>query len=211
MKPILFNKPGHKIIAVLAALSFFIYPSRVKSTIIYIRVENYAFSPSSVVCNVGDTVKWEWVAGTHTTTSTSVPAGAATWSQAMNSNSTTFMYKVLIPGMYNYQCNFHFAMGMVGTISASPSGVAPVEMSNGLMIYPNPVRSNLTIKSHEGNGIKQVSLYSISGQKVYEQGFGEIKPVEDAIDCSEYAQGIYVLQVELENAGTVTKKITLVK
>src|SRR5947199_317323 len=78
------------------------------------------FSPSSFTASVGDTVNFVWGSGTHTTTSTSVPTGAATWNAPISSSHTSFDYIIKIGGTYKYQCNFHVSMGMVGSFTVPP-------------------------------------------------------------------------------------------
>ncbi len=80
-------------------------------------VANFAFTPADIVCNVGDTVVWTLSSGTHTTSSTSVPSGAATWDYTFIGVGDTYTYAVEYPGDYTYQCNIHTTMQ--GTISAS--------------------------------------------------------------------------------------------
>jgi plastocyanin len=83
-----------------------------------ITVENYQFTPASLNVNVGDTIKWTWVNGGHTTTSVTIPAGAASWNSPMNSTNQTFLYKITVAGTYSYNCIPH-APDMAGTITAS--------------------------------------------------------------------------------------------
>lgn len=81
------------------------------------------FNPANIPnVTVGDTIRWEWGSGTHTTTSTSVPSGAATWNSPLNSTTTSFEYRVTEAGTYSYQCNIHSAMGMTGTFTATGGG-----------------------------------------------------------------------------------------
>jgi len=82
-------------------------------------VGNYYFNPSSLNVEVGDIVKWEWVEGSHTTTSTSVPAGAASWDSPLNSGNQTYSYTVTTAGNYDYHCTPHAGMGMVGSFVAT--------------------------------------------------------------------------------------------
>ena len=97
------------------------------ATIHEVQVANFQFTPANINVSVGDTVKWTWIEGSHTTTSVTIPAGAATWDNPMTSGSTTFLYKVTVAGLYNYKCIPHAAFGMLGTINAS--GILPVTFS----------------------------------------------------------------------------------
>lgn len=82
-----------------------------------------SFNPNTLEVEVGDVVKWVWTAGSHTTTSTSVPAGATPWNSLLTSDETEFQYTVLVEGTYEYVCTPHAAMGMTGSFVAVASSV----------------------------------------------------------------------------------------
>ena len=88
-----------------------------------VRVADFRFGPKTVNAVVGDTISWVWQNGMHTTTSVSVPAGAMPWNAPMDISHTQFRIRLTVAGTYSYQCNFHFAQGMVGTIVVS--GASP--------------------------------------------------------------------------------------
>ena len=85
-----------------------------------VTVGNFFFNPVNVNVNVGDTIRWVWSAGSHTTTSTpgAIPAGAAPWDELINSSNTSYEYKVTVAGSYAYVCTPH-APGMAGTFTAA--------------------------------------------------------------------------------------------
>jgi plastocyanin len=97
---------------------------------IRVRVQNFTFQPATINAHVGDMIIWRFVNGMHTTTSTSVPAGAQTWNAPIDSTHTQFRYRVQVAGTYQYQCNFHFAQGMVGTIVVSAASPGQVPATN---------------------------------------------------------------------------------
>jgi len=94
-----------------------------------VTVGNYYFNPTSLNVEVGDIVKWVWVEGSHTTTSTSVPAGAASWDSPLNSGNQTYSYTVTTAGNYDYKCTPHAGMGMVGSFVATAA-------ANNLVVTP---------------------------------------------------------------------------
>jgi plastocyanin len=98
-------------------------PGNANATKHIITVQNFSFNPASITdVSVGDTMRWEWVSGSHTTTSTTIPATAATWDHPLNSANTSFEYKVTVSGTYNYKCTPHaVSMGMVGSFIATGS------------------------------------------------------------------------------------------
>jgi len=104
--------------------------SAASAATIRVRVMNFRFQPATINAHVGDVIVWQWVNGMHTTTSTSVPAGARTWNSPMDSAHLQFRYRVQVAGTYHYQCNFHFAQGMVGTITVSATSPVQAPATN---------------------------------------------------------------------------------
>lgn len=76
--------------------------------------------------------------------------------------------------------------------------------ASSLKIYPNPAKTTITIKSADQTQIDSVELYNILGLRV----LSTTNLVNDSIDVSEMATGVYLLKV---NAGTnsVTKRIVI--
>jgi len=89
------------------------------ANVITVKVANFQFSPKSVNAHVGDVIKWVWVNGTHTTTSSQVPAGALAWNSNINTNKRTFQYTLKKAGTYKYFCKFHQSLGMTGVIKVT--------------------------------------------------------------------------------------------
>ena len=87
--------------------------SNASATVHTILVGNFYFNPSVIAdVQVGDTIKWQWVEGNHTTTSTTIPSGAANWDAPMNIGNQVFEYTVTMPGTYNYKCTPHSTIQM---------------------------------------------------------------------------------------------------
>ncbi len=99
------------------------------ATIHSVTVANFQFNPANFSAQVGDTVRWTWSSGSHTTTSGNnnggIPVGAASWNENINSGNTTYEYVITIPGTYNYRCIPH-SPEMIGQFTAS--GVFPVTL-----------------------------------------------------------------------------------
>jgi hypothetical protein len=55
-----------------------------------INTSNYVFTPSTLNVTLGDTIVWQWINGTHTTTSTTIPAGATPWAANLKVSIQTF-------------------------------------------------------------------------------------------------------------------------
>ena len=132
-------------LAILFAAILLAFPGRLSATKHIVSVGNFFFSPATLTVSVGDTIRWVWSAGTHTTTSVSggIPAGAASWNAPITSSSNSFEYRVTMPGAYSYVCTPH-APGMAGSFNATTVGISP-NMLTGLRIGPNPTTGTVRV------------------------------------------------------------------
>jgi plastocyanin len=95
-----------------------------------VEVKDFEFDPVDLQgVQIGDTIRWEWVSGFHTTTSAAIPDGAASWDSPITPTITSFEYVVQVPGTYNYVCTPHVP-GMVATFTVLPASTLAVEPDN---------------------------------------------------------------------------------
>ncbi len=97
-----------------------------------INVAPFSFTPADITISVGETVQWDNTSGTHNVNGSQATypgnpedffsgiAAIAPW---------TFSHTFNTPGQYNYQCDPHVGMGMIGSITVE----APV-LTNALLI-----------------------------------------------------------------------------
>jgi plastocyanin len=184
-----------------------------------------SFSPAVITdAVVGDTVKWVWVSGSHTTTSITVPTGAAAWDAPLTSINQTFIYKITVAGAYAYKCTPHFAMGMVGSIVASPSAIQQISsVINGYDLsqnYPNPFNPVTNINfSIPKNSFVSLKIYDMKGSLVQEIINQNLSAGEYKYDfnATNLASGIYLYRIEVSDASgraskyTETKQMVLIK
>lgn len=90
-----------------------------------INTVNVEFLPPNISnVELGDTILWIWVEGNHTTTSTSIPSGAASWDAPLNSVNQEYEYIPTVAGTYDYICVPHAGIGMVGSFTVTePAGI----------------------------------------------------------------------------------------
>ena len=100
------------------------------ATMHVVHVQNYLFDPQSMTFPLGDSVRWVWVSGTHNTTSTSVPAGAASWASNISPNVTTFTYVPTVVGTYQYHCTLHSTMVAYFVVTC-PTPTPNISSGNG--------------------------------------------------------------------------------
>jgi plastocyanin len=109
--------------------------TQAKSNIITISVSSNVFTPNNMPVAVGDSIKFQWIDGVHTTTcdgvfpGTSLPPGAAPWDAPIDDIHPTFIYIITVPGTYEYVCTRHAPL-MAGTLVASSGNTLLIENFN---------------------------------------------------------------------------------
>ena len=91
-----------------------------------VNIESLDFSPANVSISAGDTVRWVWVSGAHSTTSgTCTGATCASdgkWNSGIKS-SGSFTHVFDVPGTFPYFCRVHLS-AMTGSVIVG--GTAPL-------------------------------------------------------------------------------------
>ena len=157
-----------------------------------ITVSDFSFAPSTLNVSLGDTIRWNWISGSHTTTSGAIPTGAAAWNSALNSTTTTFIYVPAVAGTYSYICVPHQSMGMTASFtvvgSTSVKNTTPLAVS----ISPNPASSVVSVQTDDP--VLSVSLIDVTGRMVALPSAGN----GNSYSVSHIANGIYVLYVRTD-------------
>lgn len=191
---------------------------KANSTVHTITASGMLFTPSSLNVIVGDTIKWVWVDGIHTTTSTSIPSNSVPWSSFLDSLHTAFSYVVTVPGTYNYYCLHHYLFGMVGVFTANPAGIKIISGNipakfNLSQNYPNPFNPSTNIEFDIAVQSKvQLVLYNLIGDEVSTLINQEMNPGSYSIhwNASQLPSGVYFYRLSTPNFSA-TKKMMLIK
>ena len=181
---------------------------------------NYVFTPQDINITVGDTVEWQWVEGTHTTTSVDV-TGPDVWDSPISSSVPVFSVVITTEGVHNYICTPHAALGMIGSITATPLTAVDEQNNNVSQFtlsqnYPNPFNPSTVIRYNlTGPSFVTLKIYSALGNEVAtlvneQQGSGEHFAVFDAAKTKGLASGIYFYRLKAGNFEQ-TRKMLLVK
>ena len=90
-----------------------------------VQIVDFAFVPATVNITKGDTVRWVWMAGGHSTTSGSGCVVNGIWNSGVLAAGSTFSRVFNTAGSFPYFCIPHCGMGMVGTVkvAALPPGI----------------------------------------------------------------------------------------
>jgi plastocyanin len=176
------------------------------------------YSPSSLAVSVGDTIEWQGSFSFHPLASTTVPAGAASFS---NSSGTVFDYVVVVPGRYDYVCEVH-QPAMAGSFTAALSGIGDTGQRQVPTIfglgqnYPNPFNPETVIGfgvQGSGERVVRLAVYDLLGREVavLVNGKRQAGSYEARFDGAEFPSGAYIYRLTIDNNVIGTRKMILMK
>lgn len=198
-----------KIIPYLFLAIAFSMTTSLKATIVTVMQVDNTFDPQNFSVSVGDTIRWVWTSGLHTTTSADIPAGAAAWDSFLMETVPMFEYVVTVPGTYNYVCTPHVNIGMIGSFTATGTlGIADNISTNSLKIYPNPANSRASLSVvAERTSDASISIYDLLGNQIrrdditIKQGPNKIElPVTDILP------GIYFIELRYDDQSAIVRR-----
>jgi len=196
------------LISLLIMVGVFAVPSKAATYII--EVSNFQFSPDTGNFLVGDTLKWVWMSGNHTSTSNGVPVGAEVWNVLIDSFHTNFTYIIKAAGTYHY-ISVPDLPGMTGEFTATwPVGISsPPDLSN-LIITPTIIDNYITVEFEAlASGPVDIALYNLAGERKQILFLGDLSPGEFSrtfyLD-KKFAAGMYIINIR-ESSSILSRKI----
>ncbi|MDX2442372.1 MAG: T9SS type A sorting domain-containing protein [Bacteroidales bacterium] len=169
------------------------------------------FVPNTIAeVEIGDTIRWEWVSGTHTTTSLSIPSGALSWDEPISSSSNSFEYVIRENGTYNFKCTPHESVGMIGSFTVnSVASISDFQSSiSEITLYPNPAKDQIHL-SFEAGGSNAgfLRIRDMLGKVINETSI-DISPGGNQIDVQiDYLRnGIYFLEMNIRDKKKIVKR-----
>jgi plastocyanin len=191
-----------------------------------ITVRNFEFDPATISINAGDTVRWVWESGSHTTTSgdPGTCSPDAIWDQPINMSSPTFERQFDTAGDFPYFCIPHCLAGMSGMITVDPvvgiddAGAAPTAACLLRGMAPNPFTPRTSIRYElSETGAVRLAVYDASGHLVttlleHVQSPGQHAVTWDGRDASGRSQaaGIYFVRLEFRDTAQ-TRRVVLLR
>lgn len=212
-----------KKIFIFAVLIQFYLITNCFATIKTINVQNFSFSPANTSAFVGDTIKFQWLNGTHTTTcngtsGSTLPAGAPSWNTSIQSSTPIFFYVITTPGSYHFVCIPH-APGMAGNITATPAtgiNVTSTIIPDNFYLsqnFPNPFNPSTKIKFNIPlSGVTKLSVFDLSGKEISSLVNKSLSAGSYTVDfnASDLSSGVYYYHLQSEGYSEI-KKMTLIK
>ena len=120
------------------------------------------FTPDSLNINIGDTVTWNNIVGFHNVNGTlgTFPNNPEGFGNAPSSSSWTFSHIFNIPGSYDYHCDPHAGMGMVGFITVNPSSSNPTlgAITTTDPSCPSGLDGDIVVNVNQTNPVQPVNI-----------------------------------------------------
>lgn len=147
------------LILACAAASILLSAASASAANVTVMVNDITFAPAEVTIQPGDTVTWQWAAGSHTITSgiPACPNVGQLFDVPSDSSHPTFTYTYASAGTYPYFCRPHAPMGMLGVVKVE--GLA----LNGIAARGNLVSFTVSNLPASDNGAKALVLLSATG------------------------------------------------
>lgn len=137
----------------MAFLTFSAPPARAATTV-DVTIASYAFNPTPVTIQVGDTVKWTNNDGvTHTVTS-----NTSVFNSGSIPNGGTFSYTFTTAGTYGYHCSIHTSM--TGQVIVQSGGSVPTAPQN-LLASAGDGYAQLSWSAPTSNGGSPITNYTV--------------------------------------------------
>lgn len=195
------------------------YQALGQSKTVTVQVSNNKYTPQDISVNVGDTILFQWIAGTHPTQSDD-----DLWTTfTSGSNTTTKKIPVtsaFTAGFHTYNCTLHsggknsYPNGMTGRIQVnnSTAAISPINKAD-FQVYPNPItdkRVNINY-SISRESLVTIKLMDILGNEVgtlvnERKASGEYK---QGFDLDENIRsGLYFVRIAVGNE-VLTKRISI--
>jgi FtsP/CotA-like multicopper oxidase with cupredoxin domain len=103
----------------------------------------------------------------------------------------TFEFTFNTPGTYDYHCDPHQDLGMVGTVIVEEaSSVAEPAWASGLEIYPNPTSGELQINA--SINLEVIRLIDLTGRELQRSN---VNAQQQRLNISNLPTGTYFLQL----------------
>lgn len=135
-----------------------------QSANVEVKIENFAFAPSSVTIKAGDSVTWRQIDSIqHTSTSGNPPVGDGRWNSGLLSAGQSFSRTFTEAGTFRYFCQPHPAM--VGTVvvqaaqAEAPTVSITSPANNTVLHAPGPVSIAATA-SVTGSTVQSVEFFN---------------------------------------------------
>lgn len=186
-----------------------------------ILVQDFQFVPAQAQIIAGQHVRWQWVNGSHTTTSgvSSNPADnpGALWDAPVDAAHPSFLYQFTSPGVFPFFCRPHELSGMSGSVMVgSPSAVGDAQ-TGGFRFHssPNPFASQVRLFADLAQSDKvTVEIFDLNGRRVLSLLVADLPAGRNGVNWGGWdenhqpvAPGVYFARLQSANGQSAVLKL----
>ena len=193
------------------ALAALIPLSATAQSLFVVDVSGTSFSPDNITINKGDTIRWINTQGSHNVNGTlaTFPTNPEPFGNSIGAG-WTYVHKFLNPGEYDYRCDVHFSMGMVGHITVTNINATDDRAAEEKWIravFPTPASDQVIIElSKELSAGWTLGVYDLRGVEM--ANVQNLQGLQIGLDTGRWSKGLYFFQ--LKNEGQVLETGTIV-
>ncbi len=161
-----------------------------------VEVSSNIFTPSDITIFVGETVEWINTGGFHNVNGTlaAYPGNPEGFGNGgASTDAWTFSHTFTEVGLYNYQCDPHAGLGMVGTVTVIPVPANDIVISEIMYNIPGA-----------GNEFDFIEITNIGDAAVNLEGYNFSMGVDFTFPAMMIQPGEYMLLVENASAFNAT-------
>lgn len=165
----------------------------------------------SVFCNCGDKMYFRAYNGNNVLLEFSGVTNNAKEIKPQNAVNAPF-FTPIPTELFCYNGSLYFAANYTSSgfdmwkYTPSTLSINKFDKENYLSIYPNPVKTNLTISLINDSNIQKIQLFNIIGQKVLERAGNQSSKLY--LNVSKLQSGIYVLKT-FSDSISISKRIVI--
>lgn len=172
----------------------------------------HVFEPTSLTITIGDTVKFVWASGNHTTTSDAT-TGADSWDAPINTTDTCYIVVLTTVGTHPYYCIPHGnpgGVGMSGTIVVQDvgTGIKQTPTSSTFDVRFNNASGSLTLPSNLPAHF-EIRIYDVLGVEVLTERANNLS--EGEILLPNNKTNMFLLLIADGNTIIQTEKLMLLR
>jgi plastocyanin len=156
---------------------------------------NFTSPQSDLTIETGDTVRWTWTDDLPHTVENNTGSTETFNSGTITGLGQTYSYTFTVEGINPYLCGIHGAGSMSGTITVVNQLSVDEFVASKLLMFPNPVSTELQIQLPNNFNEGTITIFSVSGKQVFSQFVNE--GIEDVtLDLSQFKSGMYFIKYQ---------------
>ncbi|WP_081602616.1 T9SS type A sorting domain-containing protein [Xanthomarina gelatinilytica] len=150
---------------------------------------------SDLTIETGDTVRWTWTDDLPHTVENDTGSTETFNSGTITGLGQTYSYTFTVEGVNPYFCGIHGAGNMSGTITVVDQLSVDEFAASKLLMFPNPVSTELQIQLPNNFNEGTITIFSVSGKQLFGQFVkNDIKDV--TLDLSQFKSGMYFIKYQ---------------